>query len=172
LVEEEARYARLMSDADQARMAEIEHKRLVDQEALKLMVDMAVHIAEIETNKIKVNQASEEDCVRFDQDHIVKDSDKGNGEDSDKGKKPIVIDTPACSPMKTDIPSTSSPITPAVQAALENIKAELADDMHQEMDELRADLRTDMNASINTVHKKMDDMMQLLLNVISDIKKP
>jgi hypothetical protein len=164
VVGEEASYARLMSDADQARMAEIEHKRLADQEALKLMVDMAVHIAEVETNKIKENLASEEDFVMLDQNL--------SGEDSDKGKKPIVVITPPCSPMKTDIPSTSSPIPPAVQAALDNIKAELADEMHQEIDELRVDVRNDMNSAIGTVHKKMDDMMQLLLKAIADVKKP
>ncbi|KAK2389593.1 hypothetical protein QL285_063172 [Trifolium repens] len=172
LVGEEASYASLMSDADQARMAEIEHKRLDDQEALKLMVDMALHIAEVETNKIKENQASQEDLVMFDQDQINENPEKGNGEDSDKGKKPIVVVTPPCSPMKTDIPSTSSPIPSAVQAALDNIKAELADEMHQEIDELRVDVRNDMNSAIGTVHKKMDDMMQLLLKAIADVKKP
>jgi hypothetical protein len=164
LVEEEARYARLVVDAEQARIFEIEHKRLADQEALRLVVDMALQIAEVETNKIKENQATEEDFVMLDQNL--------NGEDSDKGKKPIVDATPPCSPMKIDVPSTSSPIPPAVQAALDHIKVELSEEMQQEMDELRADMRTDMNASIDTVHKKMDDMMQLLLKAISDIKKP
>jgi hypothetical protein len=56
LVEEEARYANLVIEAEQARIAaEIEHKRLADQEALKLFVDRAVHIAAIETNKIHEN---------------------------------------------------------------------------------------------------------------------
>ncbi|KAK2403123.1 hypothetical protein QL285_052587 [Trifolium repens] len=164
LVDEEARYSRLVIYAKQARIAEIEHKRLADQEALRLVVDMAVHIAEVETNKIKENQASEEDFVMPDQNL--------SGEDSDKGKKPIVDTTPPCSPMKTDVPSTSSPIPPAVQAALDNIKAELSEEMQQEMDELRADMRADMNASVETVHKKMDDMMKLLLSAISEIKKP
>ncbi|KAK2404216.1 hypothetical protein QL285_053580 [Trifolium repens] len=164
LVDEEARYARLVIDAEQARIAEIEHKRLADQEALRLVVDMAVHIAEVETHKIKENQASEEDFVMPDQNL--------SGEDSDKGKKPIVDTTPPCSPMKTDVPSTSSPIPPAVQAALDNIKAELSEEMQQEMDELRADMRADMNVSVETVHKKMDDMMKLLLSAISEIKKP
>ncbi|KAK2450833.1 hypothetical protein QL285_009929 [Trifolium repens] len=85
-----------------------------------------------------------------------------------KGKKPIVVVTPPCSSMKTDIPSTSSPIPPAVQAALDNIKAELAD----EIDELRVDVRNDMNSAIDTVHKKMDNMMKLLLKAIADVKKP
>jgi hypothetical protein len=73
--------------------------------------------------------------------------------------------------MKTDVPSTSSPIPPAVQEALDNIKAELAEDMKHEMDELRADIRSDMNASGEAINKKMDDMMKLLLSAIADIKK-
>jgi hypothetical protein len=104
----------------------------------------------------------------FDQDQIDETSEKGNGEDSDKGKKPIVVATPPRSPMKTDIPSTSSPIPPAVQAALDNIRTELAD----EIDELRVDMRNDMNSAIDTVHKRMDDMMMTLLKAIADVKKP
>ncbi|KAK2389565.1 hypothetical protein QL285_063147 [Trifolium repens] len=153
--------------AEQARVAEAEHKRLADQEALNLIVDMAVHIATIETNKIKENQAAEEDVAMLDQNQIGEDNDKGVGEDSDS-KKPIVVVTPPCSPMKTDIPSTSSPIPPTVQAALDDIRAELAD----EIDELRVDVRKDMNSAIGTVHKKMDDMMELLLKAIADVKKP
>ena len=154
--------------AEHARAAEAEHKRLAAQEALRMMVDMAVHIATIETNKNKENQATEEDVAMLDQNQIGEDNDMGVGEDSDKGKKPIVVVTPPCSPMKTDIPSTSSPIPPAVQAALDNIKAELAD----EIDELRVDVRNDMNSAIDTVHKKMDNMMELLLKAIADVKNP
>jgi hypothetical protein len=56
LIEEESRYARLVMDAEQARIAaEIEHKRMAAQEALKLLVDRAVQIAEIETNIIQQN---------------------------------------------------------------------------------------------------------------------
>ncbi|KAK2436394.1 hypothetical protein QL285_021392 [Trifolium repens] len=105
--------------AEQARAAEAEHKRLADQEAFNLMVDRAVHIATIETNKIKENQAAEVDAAMLDQNQNGEDTDMGVNEHSDKGKKPIVVITPPCSPMKTDIPSTSSPIPPAVQAALD-----------------------------------------------------
>jgi hypothetical protein len=58
--------------------AEIEHKRLADQEALKLLVDRAVQIAVIETNKINENQATGEDHVMLDQNLSEPDSDKGN----------------------------------------------------------------------------------------------
>jgi hypothetical protein len=152
--------------AEQARVAEAEHKMLADQEAFNLMVDRAVHIATIETNKIKENQAAEEDVAMLDQNQIGEDNDKGVGEDSDS-KKPIVVVTPPCSPMKTDIPSTSSPIPPTVQAALDDIRAELAD----EIDELRVDMQNDMNSAIGTIHKKMDNMMELLLKSIADVKK-
>ena len=50
----------------------------------------------------------------FDQDQIDETSEKGIGEDSDKGKNPIVVATPPSSPIKTDMPSTSSLIPPAV----------------------------------------------------------
>jgi hypothetical protein len=67
LVAKEAWYESSVIAAEQARAAEAEHKRLADQEALHLMVDMAVHIATIETNKIKENQATEEDFAVLNQ---------------------------------------------------------------------------------------------------------
>ncbi|WJX57619.1 hypothetical protein P8452_43159 [Trifolium repens] len=152
--------------AEQARAAEAEHKRLAAQQAFNMVVDMAVHIATVETNKIKENQAAEEDVAMLDQNQNGEGTDMGVNEDSDKGKKPIVEVTPPCSPMKTDIPSTSAPIPSAVQAALDNIRAELAD----EIDDLRVDMRNDMNSAIDTVHKKMDNMMELLLKAIADVK--
>ncbi|WJX24598.1 hypothetical protein P8452_13686 [Trifolium repens] len=166
LIREEAEYERA---TDQARIgAEIEHKRLADQEALKMLVERAKHIAEVETNKIKENQAAQEDFEMFDQDQIDETSEKGIGEDSDKGKKPIVVATPPSSPIKTDTPSTSSPIPPVVQAALDNIRTELTN----EIDELRVDMRNDVNSAVETVHKRMDDMMLTLLKAIADVKKP
>jgi hypothetical protein len=150
--------------AEQARLAEVERKKLADQEALNLLVDMGVHIATIETNKIKANQAAEVDFTMFDQNQNEDDADMGVGEDSSKGKKPIIVATPPCSPMNTDVPSTSSPIPPNIQAALNDIR--------DEIDELRVDVRSDMNSAIDTVHKKMDDMMLTLLKAIADVKKP
>ncbi|KAK2443309.1 hypothetical protein QL285_014423 [Trifolium repens] len=154
--------------AEQARVAEVEHKRLADREALNLLVDMGVHIATIETNKIKANQAAEEDFTMFDQNRNEDDVDMDVGEDSNKGKKPIVVATPPCSPMNSDVPSTSSPLPPNVEVALQDLRAEIAD----EIDELRADVRNDMNIVIDTVHKKMDNMMEALLKAIADVKKP
>jgi hypothetical protein len=151
LVREEAAYESMVLTTEQARIdVEVEQARIA---------------AEAEAQKLaNVGSQQGEDTTMHDQ--VV------NEQASDRGKGVIVDITPPSSPMKTDIPSTSSPIPPAVQAALDNIKAELSEEMQQEMDELRADMRADMNASVETVHKKMDDMMKLLLSAISEIKKP
>ena len=89
-------------------------------------------------------------------------------EHTDKGKKPIIEPIPPLSPIKFDIASTSSAIPPAVQDALDNIRTELTN----EIDELRVDVRTDVNAAVESVHKRMDDMMLTLLKAIADVKKP
>ncbi|KAK2380264.1 hypothetical protein QL285_067977 [Trifolium repens] len=157
LNEEEATYARIVVDADLARMAEIEHKRLADQEALKMMVDMAVHIAEVETNKIRENQASEEDFVMADQNL--------SEPDSDKGKAPIVAPTPPRSPPVLVQGSSSSAIPLAMQEALDVIKNDLREELRNEMDEFRADIREDMNRSGEATNKKIDAMMELLLKL-------
>ncbi|KAK2443755.1 hypothetical protein QL285_014831 [Trifolium repens] len=154
--------------AEQARAAEAEHKRLAEQEALNLLVDRAVHIATIETNKLNENQAAEQDVAMLDQNQIEEDTDMDINEDTDKGKKPIIEPTPPHSPMKIDIASTSSAIPPTVQDALNSIRTELAN----EIDELRVDMRTDVNSAVETVHKRMDDMMLTLLKAIADVKKP
>ncbi|KAK2428242.1 hypothetical protein QL285_026776 [Trifolium repens] len=154
--------------AEQARAAEAEHKRLAEQEALNLLVDRAVHIATIETNKLNENQAAGQDVAMFDQNQIEEDNDMDINEDTDKGKKPIIEPIPPLSHMKIDIASTSSAIPPAIQDALDNIRTEMAN----EIDELRVDVRTDMNAAVETVHKRMDDMMLTLLKAIADVKKP
>ncbi|WJX89197.1 hypothetical protein P8452_71212 [Trifolium repens] len=70
--------------------------------------------------------------------------------------------------MKIDIASTSSPIPPAVQDALDNIRADLTN----EIDELRVDMRNDTNAAVETLNKRMDDMLSTLLKAIADVKKP
>ncbi|KAK2416245.1 hypothetical protein QL285_038658 [Trifolium repens] len=158
--------ARIAAEEEEKRQAEIEHKRLAEQEALKLLVDRAVHIATFETNKINENQAAEQDVAMLDQNLIREDTDIN--EDSDKGKKPIFVPTPSHSPMKIDIASTSSAIPPAVQDALDNLRT----DMANEIDELRVDMRNDVNSAVETVHKRMDDMMLTLLKAIADVKKP
>ncbi|KAK2400932.1 hypothetical protein QL285_050577 [Trifolium repens] len=158
--------ARIAAEEEEKRQAEIEHKRLAEQEALKLLVDRAVHIATFETNKINENQATEQDVAMLDQNLIREDTDINEG--SDKGKKPIFVTTPSHSPMKIDIASTSSAIPPAVQDALDNLRT----DMVNEIDELRVDVRTDVNAAVESVHKRMDDMMLTLLKAIADVKKP
>ncbi|KAK2397600.1 hypothetical protein QL285_059159 [Trifolium repens] len=97
------------------------------------------------------------------------------GEASDKGKDPIIDTTPPASP-KFEPGSPSTPIPPAVQSALDNIKSELAEDIKDEIDILRIDLRSDLTSAIaaseEATHRRMDAMMQTLLKAISDIKKP
>ncbi|WJX76485.1 hypothetical protein P8452_59899 [Trifolium repens] len=154
--------------AEKARADEAEHKRLAEQEALNLLVDRAVHIATIETHKLNENQAAEQDVVMLDQNQKEEDTDMDINEDTDKGKKPIIEPTPPHSPMKIDIASTSSEIPPAVQDALDSIRTELTN----EIDELRVDMRTDVNSVVETVHKRMDNMMITLLKAIADVKKP
>ncbi|KAK2403268.1 hypothetical protein QL285_052723 [Trifolium repens] len=98
----------------------------------------------------------------LDQNQIEEDNEMDIDEDTDKGKKPIIEPIHPLSPIKIDIASTSSAIPPAVQDALDSIRTELAN----EIDELRVDVRTDMNAAVETVHKRMDDMMLTLLKAI------
>ncbi|KAK2381479.1 hypothetical protein QL285_069073 [Trifolium repens] len=165
LNEEETTYARVVIDAEQARIAaEVERKRLADQEALKLLVDRAVHIAVIETNKIYENQATEEDCIMHDQNL--------SEPDSDKGKAAIVDSSPPRSPPILVQGSSSSAIPSAMQLALDEIKSDLREELRNEMDEFRADIREDMNKSGEATNKKIDAMMELLLKLTQQQPKP
>jgi hypothetical protein len=98
-----------------------------------------------------------------------------NEDRSDKGKDPIIDTTPPPSP-KVEPGSTSGVITLAVQQALDKILNEPVAEMRDEIDVLRVDLKSDITTSITAseeaTHKKMDAMMQMLLNAIADIKKP
>ncbi|KAK2443191.1 hypothetical protein QL285_014315 [Trifolium repens] len=164
LAEEEARYSRMIIDAEQARIAaEVERKRLADQEALKLLVDRAHHIAVIETHKINENQATGEDHTMVDQ-----NQDENS---ADKGKAPIVDTTPPRYPPRLVQGSPSSAIPPAIQLALEEIKNDLREELRNEMDEFRADMRDDMNRSGEATHKKIDAMMELLLKFTGQLPK-
>ncbi|KAK2375963.1 hypothetical protein QL285_076809 [Trifolium repens] len=145
-------------DAEQARIAaEMERQRLADQEAFKLLVDRAVRIAVVETEKIIENQAAAEDVVM--QDQNLSESD------SDKGKAPIVASTPPRSPPVLIQGSSSSAIPSVMQEALDVIKNDLREELRNEMDEFRADIREDMNRSGEATNKKIDDMMVLLLKI-------
>ncbi|KAK2404844.1 hypothetical protein QL285_054149 [Trifolium repens] len=172
--------ARIAAEAEKRRQDEIEYKRRADQEALRTLVNMGTHIATVETNKILADQAVAEklqmqefilfeqgDTEMVDQCHVI--------EASDRGKKPIVDTTPPISPKK-EKGSPSAELPPAVQKALETIKSDLAEEMRDEIDELRVDLETGFQASITAseenTRKQMNDMMATLLKAIQDIKKP
>jgi hypothetical protein len=117
--------------------------------------------------EIELQKEISQEIVMTDQNH--------NEDRSDKGKDPIIDTTPPPSP-KVEPGSTSGVITPAVQQALDKIQTELVAEMRDEIDVLRVDLRSDITTSITAseeaTHKKMDAMMQMLLNAIADIKKP
>jgi hypothetical protein len=165
LAEEEVAYVSRVIDAEQARIAaEAETKRLAEQEALKLLVERATRIAEVETHKLleaqEMGPQQGEDTIMLDQMLDEQVSDRG---------KHIVIDTTSpTSPVRLTRDSGSSSIPPAVQTALDEIKEE----MKNELDELRADMRSDMNASTEATNKKLDEMMDFLKNLASQIRKP
>ncbi|KAK2374402.1 hypothetical protein QL285_075368 [Trifolium repens] len=178
LAEEEAEYIRRVFDAEQARIAaEAELKRRADEEALKVLIERAAKIAEVETQKLLEAQAmgphQGEDTIMHDQ--IVHE------QASDRGKHIIVDTTPPNSPVRLfrDSGSPSCAIPPAVQTALDEMKSEMRnelseikEDMKNEMDELRADMRTDMNASTEATNKKLDEVMKFLKNLASQMQKP
>ncbi|KAK2381442.1 hypothetical protein QL285_069039 [Trifolium repens] len=152
-------------DEEQARIAaEMERQRLAEQEAFKLLVDRAVHIAVIETNKIIENQGAAEDIVMNDQNL--------SEPDSDKGKAPIVAPSPPRSPPVPVQGSSSSVIPSVMQEALDVIKHDLREELRNEMDEFRADIREDMNRSGEATNKKIDAMMELLLKLTQQQPKP
>ncbi|KAK2395067.1 hypothetical protein QL285_056833 [Trifolium repens] len=152
-------------DEEQAKIAaEMERQRLAEQEAFKLLVDRAVHIAVIETNKIIENQGAAEDFVMNDQNL--------SEPDSDKGKAPIVASSPPRSPPVLVQGSSSSAIPSVMQEALDVIKNDLRDELRNEMDEFRADIREDMNRSGEATNKKIDAMMELLLKLTQQQPKP
>ncbi|WJX72781.1 NADH:ubiquinone reductase (H(+)-translocating) [Trifolium repens] len=152
-------------DEEQAKIAaEMERQRLVVQEAFKLLVDRAVHIAVIETNKIIENQGAAEDFVMNDQNL--------SEPDSDKGKASIVASSPPRSPPVLVQGSSSSAIPSVMQEALDVIKNDLRDELRNEMDEFRADIREDMNRSGEATNKKIDAMMELLLKLTQQQPKP
>ncbi|KAK2373257.1 hypothetical protein QL285_074305 [Trifolium repens] len=152
-------------DDEQARIAaEMECQRLAEQEAFKLLVDRAVHIAVIETNKIIENQGAAEDIVMNDQNL--------SEPDSDKGKAPIVASSPPRSPPVLVQGSSSSAIPSVMQEALDVIKNDLREELRNEMDEFRVDIREDLNRSGEATNKKIDAMMELLLKLTQQQPKP
>jgi hypothetical protein len=163
LVEEEETYVRMV-DAELARIAaEAELKRLADEESLKLLVDRALKIAEIETQNLAENQ---EMAPQQGEDHIMLDQNLDEPA-ADKGKAAIVDTTPPKSPLRLIQGSPSLAIPSAVQMALDEMKNEMKEELRSEIDELRAD----MNRSGEATHKKIDEMMQFLLKIASQLPK-
>ncbi|KAK2444441.1 hypothetical protein QL285_015468 [Trifolium repens] len=181
--------ARIAAEVEKKRLEEIEYKRLAVQEALRVAIEMGTHIATVETNKILSDQAvaeklqMQEFITVFEQGDTVMADQSPIIEESDKGKKAIVDTTPPISPKK-EKGSPSSNIDPAVQKELDSIRTDLAEEIRNEIDELRIDLRTDLRADLRAdfraditaseenTRRKMDEMMATLLQAIKDIKKP
>ncbi|KAK2444432.1 hypothetical protein QL285_015459 [Trifolium repens] len=181
--------ARIAAEVEKKRLEEIEYKRLAVQEALRVAIEMGTHIATVETNKILSDQAvaeklqMQEFITVFEQGDTVMADQSPIIEESDKGKKAIVDITPPISPKK-EKGSPSSNIDPAVQKELDSIRTDLAEEIRNEIDELRIDLRTDLRADLRAdfraditaseenTRRKMDEMMATLLQAIKDIKKP
>ncbi|KAK2402027.1 hypothetical protein QL285_051581 [Trifolium repens] len=167
LTAEEITYVSRVFDAEQARIAaEVETKRLAEQEALRMLVERATRIAEVETQKLREAQEmgpqQGEDTIMLDQ---MLDE---HGQVSDRGKHLVIDTTPPTSPVRFTRDSGSSSIPPAVHTALDEMKEE----MKNEIDELRADMRSDMNASTEATNKKLDEMMDFLKNLASQMQKP
>jgi hypothetical protein len=91
----EAEQAQIAAEAEQKRLADIEHKRLADQEALNLLVNMGVHIASIETNKILADQAVAEEIALFDliqhEEEDIEMHDQSLGEKNLLLTKPLLL---------------------------------------------------------------------------------
>jgi hypothetical protein len=140
---------------------------LADEEALKMLVDRALRIAEVENQKLAENQ---EMGPQQGEDTIMLDQDQDENA-ADKGKAAVIDTTPPRSPVRLIQGSPSSAIPPAVQMALDEMKNEMKEELRNEIDELRADMRADMNASGEATHKKIDEMMLFLQKLASQLPK-
>jgi hypothetical protein len=151
---EEAEAKRLGSEA--------EIKRLADEEAFKVAMEMAVRFAEVELEKI--NQ--EKSMVPHQDRDIIMTEQAGTTQASDRGKNVVVDSTPPSSPVRTvrDFGSPSSAIPAAVQAALDDIKAEVKTEL--------SDIRAEMKADGQATNEEMDKIMDFLQDLASHFPKP
>jgi hypothetical protein len=140
-------------------ISEAEFKRLDDQEAMKVAIEKAARIAEVELQKLAEAQ---EMGPQQDEDTIMVDQET-NESASDKGKGVLVDSTPSSSLVRIirDTGSPSSAIPPAVQVALDDMKYEISE-MKADMKTGLSDIKADMNASGEATNKKIDDMMKFL----------
>ena len=159
-------------EAEKARVAaEAELKRRADEEALKVLVERAARIAEIEIQKLLEAQAM---GPQQGEDTIMMDLET-NEPGFDKGKDIVVDTTPPSSPVRFITGSPSSAVPPAVQIALDEMKTEVKNDISEVKEEVKndiSDLRADMNASGEATNKKIDEMMAFLYKIASQLPKP
>jgi hypothetical protein len=150
-------------EAEAKRIAsEAEIKRLADQEALKVAMEMAVRFAEVELEKINEEQS----MIPHPDTDIIMTEQAETTQASDRGKNVVVDSTPPSSPVRTvrDYGSPSSAIPPAVQVALDDMKAE----MKAELSEIKAEMKADGQAT----NEKIDKMMDFLQELDSRFPKP
>ncbi|KAK2382363.1 hypothetical protein QL285_069907 [Trifolium repens] len=159
LAEEEAEYARLISEA--------ELKKLAEEEALKILVERAVRIAEVETQKLveaqEMGPQQGEDTIMMDQ--------ETNEPASDKGKDVVIDTTPPSSPVRLITGSPSSAIPPAVQVALDEMKVEMKSDISDLKSDI-SEMKTTMETKDNAAHEKMDKIMGFLKDIVKRLPKP
>jgi hypothetical protein len=172
---EESLYEQAL-EAKQARIAaEAEYEKRAEQEALSLMVDRAAHIATIETQKLVQQQDVDPsvDTIMVEASPVISASDKGKSVPDGPSAPPT-----AASDMSPQKPLASE-ISPAVLAALEDIRHEMRD----EIDILRADLREDsqrvgeatnkrLEEISGSTNKRLDDMMAILLQLTKNSSQP
>jgi hypothetical protein len=139
-------------EAEAERIAsEEEAKKLAEQEALKVAVEMASGIAAVE---VQMLAEAQEMGPNQDQDTTMTEQVTPE-QASDRGKTVVVDKTPPNSPVRTlrTLGSPSSAIPPAVQVALDEMKAE----MNVEISELKAD------------NKAKDEKMDKMLFFLEDL---
>jgi hypothetical protein len=158
LAEEEAELARRASEA--------EMKRLADQEAMKIVVERAARIAEVELQKqAKMGPQQDEDTIMVNQ--------ETNEQASNKVKNVVVDSTSSSSPVRIirDSGSPSSAIPPAVQVALDEMKTEMKSDITELKTDI-SDMKTAMEVKDQATNEKMDKMMLFLQDIASRLPKP
>jgi hypothetical protein len=161
LAEEEAELSRRASKA--------EYKRLADQEVMKIAVERAARIAEVE---LKKQAEAQEMGPQQDKDTIMVDQENDKSA-SGKDKNVVVDSTPSSSPIRTirESGSPSSAIPPAVQVALDEMKTEMNSDITEMKTDI-SEMKTAMEVKDQATNDKMDKMMLFHQDIASRLPKP
>jgi hypothetical protein len=125
-------------------------------------MEMAVRFAEVELEKINQEQS----MIHHQDRDIIMTEQAETTQASDRGKNVVVDSTPLSSPVRTvrDYGSPSSAIPPAIQVALDDIKAEVKSEL--------SDIRAEMKADGKATNEKIDKIMDFLQDLASRFPKP